>query len=94
MGILDFFMGIQDPVDASYRVTSATKPPTESSVANCDMVGEVTAPGLKPRVVEHNSPFTDLDKWPRPGDVLPVLVDRDNPDFMKVKWKEVPERAQ
>jgi hypothetical protein len=93
MALLDFFMGIQDPVAAEYRITKATAPSTTSSVANCDMVGEVTAPGLAPRVVEHNSPFTSLQKWPRVGDVLPVLVDRANPVFMRIQWKQVPERT-
>jgi hypothetical protein len=93
MGLLDFFMGIQEPVEGRYTVTSATKPSTTSSVANCDMVGELSGPGIDPRTIEHNSPFTSIDKWPRPGDVLPVLFDRDNPDFLKVQWKQVPERT-
>jgi hypothetical protein len=92
MGILDFFMGIQDPVVGKYRITRSSKPPTNSSVGGCDMVGEVTAPGVAPLVIEHNSPFTSIDKWPRPGDVLPVLFDRANPDFLRIQWKEVPER--
>jgi hypothetical protein len=93
MGILDFFMGIQDPVEGEYRITSASKPPTSSSVGSCDMVGEVSGAGIRPRVHEHTSPFTSIEKWPRPGDVLPVLFDRDNPDFLKVLWKRVPERG-
>ncbi|MEJ1229401.1 MAG: hypothetical protein WDM88_00340 [Galbitalea sp.] len=48
MGILDFFMGIQDPVVGSYRITSCTRIATSSSVANCDMVGELSAPGIAP----------------------------------------------
>jgi hypothetical protein len=94
MGLLDFFMGIQDPVVGHYRITSASKPSTASSVANCDMVGEVSAPGIEPRTIEHNSPFTSLTKWPRPGDVLPVLFDRTNPDFLKIQWKQVPDRSE
>jgi hypothetical protein len=93
MGILDFFMGIQEPVAAQYRVTKATKPPTSSSVALCDMVGELTVPGSAPRVIEHTSPLTALAKWPRVGDVLPALADKANPEFMKIEWKQVPERA-
>ncbi len=94
MGILDFFMGIQDPVNAEYRVTSCSRVPTSSSVANCDMVGEVLTPGRAPVIVEHTSPFTSIDKWPKPGDILPVLIDRENPEFMKIRWKEVPERSK
>jgi hypothetical protein len=93
MGILDFFMGIQEPVEGVYRITSASKPPTNSSVASCDMVGEVSAPGIPPRAFEHNSPFTPLDKWPRPGDLLPVLFDRTNPGFLKIEWKKIASRS-
>jgi hypothetical protein len=93
MALLDFFMGIQDPVEGEYRITATSKPSGSSAVANCDMVGEVSAPGIAPRVVTHNSPFTSVAKWPRPGDVLPVLFDRTNPEFLKVQWKQVPERT-
>jgi hypothetical protein len=91
MALLDFFMGIQDPVEGEYRITSVSKA-SGSSVASCDMVGEVSGPGIRPRVIEHNSPFTALGKWPRVGDVLPVLFDRTNPDFLKILWKQVESR--
>jgi len=94
MGLLDFFMGIQDPVNGEYRITSASKSPGGSSAASCDMVGEVSAPGIARRTIEHNSPFTAIGKWPRPGDVLPVLFDRDNPDFLRIQWKQVAERPE
>jgi len=93
MGILDFFMGIQEPVVGEYLIASASRPPANSSVASCDMVGQVSAPGVPPRVFEHNSTFTPLEKWPRPGDVLPVLFDRENPDFLKIQWKQIPPRT-
>lgn len=92
MGLLDFFMGIQDPIVGTYRVTRATAASTSSSVGPCTMVGELSAPGSAPTTVEHYSAFTSITKWPRPGDVLPVLFDRKNPEFMRITWKEVPER--
>ncbi len=92
MGILDFFLGIQDPVAAQYRVTKATPIPATTSVGLCDMVGELTVPGKPPRVVEHTAPLTARAKWPRVGDILPVLADNDNPEFMKIEWKQVPDR--
>jgi hypothetical protein len=94
MGILDFFMGIQDPVAGRYRITKASTPPTNSSVGTCDMVGELTGPGIAPRTIEHTSPFTSIDKWPRPGDELPVLFDLTNPDFLKVEWKQIAARDE
>jgi hypothetical protein len=93
MALLDFFMGIQDPVVAEYRITKVSKPSTTSSVASCDMVGEVTAPGMTPRTIAHNSPFASIEKWPRVGDVLPVLIDRVNPEFMRIQWKQIPEHT-
>ena len=92
MGILDFFMGIQDPIPAQYRVTKATATPTNSSFGICDMVGELIVPGAKPRIVEHTSPRMTLEKWPRVGDVFPVIADRDNPEFLKIEWNKVPAR--
>ena len=92
MGILDFFMGIQEPISAEYRVTKATKAPTNSSYAICDLVGELTVPGMAPRTIEHTSPLTALSKWPRVGDILPALADKENPEFMKIEWKLVPDR--
>jgi hypothetical protein len=92
MALLDFFMGIQDPVDGTYLVTRASKPPTSSSVGNCDMLGELSGPGLAPTVIEHTSALAALAKWPRPGDILPVVFDRDNPEFMRITWKQVAAR--
>jgi hypothetical protein len=95
MGILDFFMGIQDPIEGRYRITKVSKPPTNSSVGSCDMVGDVAASGVSVTGVEHTAPFASVSKWPRVGDILPVRVDRDNPaDFMRVQWKDVPEHAE
>jgi hypothetical protein len=95
MGILDFFMGIQDPIEASYRITRASKPPANSSVGLCDMVGDLTAAGVFATGVEHTWPFVSVTKWPRVGDILPVLVDRDDPEFfLRVQWKQVPERDE
>jgi hypothetical protein len=87
-------MGIQDPVVGSYRVISASKPSATSSVAPCDLVGELTAPGMAPRTLDHYSPLTATEKWPRPGDILPVLFDRTNPEFLRIAWKEVPARTE
>jgi hypothetical protein len=89
MGLLDFFMGIQEPVVAVFFVTKCTPLPENSAYGSCDMVGEVTGPGIAGVVVEHNSPFTSRDKWPKPGDTLPVLADRGNPTFLKIQWKDV-----
>jgi hypothetical protein len=90
MALLDFFLGIQDPVKGTLKVISATRAPTSSSVARCDITGELTGLGTDPRVVEHHAPLTPLDRWPRAGDLLPVVFDRANPVFLRVTWKEVP----
>jgi hypothetical protein len=92
MALLDFFLGIQDGVVGTYRVTKASKAPTSSSVAPCDMVGELSGPGLTALPLDHYSPLTPLDKWPRVGDILPVLFDRTNPEFFRISWKEIAAR--
>lgn len=93
MALLDFFLGIQDPVVGTYRITRASAVSATSSVAPCDMVGELSAPGRAPRMIEHYSPLTPREKWPRVGDILPVVFDKANSEFMRISWKEVPARG-
>jgi hypothetical protein len=43
-----------------------------------------------PVAVEHNSTLTPTAKWPTPGQTLPVTVDRDNPEKLRIRWDEMP----
>lgn len=90
MGILDFFMGIQTPVDGEYTLSACSKRTSNAPFSSCTMRGVITEKGMPPREMEHDSPLTPRDKWPSPGQVLPVIVDRDNPYFLRVKWDKVP----
>jgi hypothetical protein len=84
------FNRIKNPVDAEYRLTSCSIGSTNAVYSNCHMTGVVTGPGLAPVAVEHNSTLTPTAKWPTPGQTLPVTVDRDNPEKMRIRWDEMP----
>jgi hypothetical protein len=89
VGILDFFMGIQNPVDAEYTVTACTRRRSAAPFSSCSMRGIIHVAGMPPREMQHDSPLTPRDKWPVPGQVLPVIVDRDDPYFLRVKWEKI-----
>jgi hypothetical protein len=57
---------------------------------NCTMDGVVSAPGIDPVSVHHTSLVTPTAKWPYPGVVLPVTVDREHPERLKIQWDAVP----
>jgi hypothetical protein len=48
----------------------------------------VQAPGVPATPVEHDC-MIRADRWPSPGITLPVTVDRDDPQKIKVEWDEV-----
>jgi hypothetical protein len=54
------------------------------------MDGVVSGPGIDPVAVHHTSMLTPTAKWPYPGMVLPVTVDREHPDRLKISWDAVP----
>jgi hypothetical protein len=49
----------------------------------------ISAPGLDQMTVHHKGD-ANLSKWPSPGDVLPIVIDRANPQRFVVKWDRVP----
>ena len=48
----------------------------------------VRAEGIAPRAVGHRC-MCRADRWPSPGDVLPVTLDARRPDRLEVEWDEV-----
>jgi hypothetical protein len=94
MGILDFFMGIEDPLSGAYRLTSCSVLKTRTPYSSCIMTGEVSGAGIPSRTVRHESPLAPRDRWPVPGQVLPVTVDRNDPEQLRVLWDQVPLRAE
>ncbi len=50
----------------------------------------VTAPGVEPFSVKHQSLVVPTDRWPWPGMSIPVTVDRANPEKIDIDWDDVP----
>jgi hypothetical protein len=48
----------------------------------------VRGEGVPPTAVEHSC-MCRADRWPSPGDVLPVTLDARKPKRLKVEWDEV-----
>jgi hypothetical protein len=97
-GIAEVGMGLRnwlhnkhmsDPVDGMLQLTSCSAGAYNAAYSNCRMQGVVTAPGLAPTAVEHVC-LAPAKKWPQPGQMIPVLVDRADPTRLEVRWDDMP----
>lgn len=81
-----------DAVAGAYRVTVCGLPADHHAMVESHrMQGVVSAPEVEPTAVElwESVPHK---RWPRPGDVLPVFVDRADPTRIRVRWERVRRR--
>ena len=76
---------MKDPVSGTFTVTGITAPSTEAIWAMAEITGVISAPGLDPRPVQRPGMLRTA-LWPKPGQVLPVVVDRAKPDFFVIEW--------
>jgi len=90
MGLFDRLKGISEPVDAEFRIVACSTNSGGAVYENCTMDGVVSGAGFDPVPVHHTSMVTPTAKWPYPGVVLPVTVDRKHPDRLKINWDAVP----
>jgi hypothetical protein len=90
MGLFNRLKGISEPVDAEFRIVACSSNSGGAVYENCTMDGVVSGPGFDPVPVHHTSMVTPTAKWPYPGVVLPVTVDRQHPDRLKINWDAVP----
>lgn len=81
-------MRMKEPVRGTAQVVSATAHRGDSSWQEIRMTLTVRAEGVPPTAVEHKC-MCRADRWPSPGDVLPVTVDARKPERLKVEWDEV-----
>lgn len=91
MGLFNRLKGISQPVDAEFRIVACSANSGGAVYENCTMDGVVSGPGIDPVSVHHTSMVTPTAKWPYPGMVLPVTVDHDHPDRLKINWGAVPD---
>jgi hypothetical protein len=88
------FNKMKDPVGGTANVVSATTLDAGASGKDpCDMQLIVQADGLSPTTIEYHDKVPVI-RWPRAGDVLPVTVDRANPEHVEIDWDSLPVRGQ
>jgi hypothetical protein len=63
-------------------------PSIGSTSSNYTLDCVVTAPGLEPQAVQHKG-MAPVDKWPRLGVDLPIVVDRRHPSRFIIKWDRI-----
>ncbi|MEO5919818.1 MAG: hypothetical protein ABIQ01_01610 [Pseudolysinimonas sp.] len=88
---------ITDGVRGTARVTSASSYDNDPTFGggvyqNCHIQAEVEAPGIPATAVTIKG-LVHQQKWPVPGAVLPALIERTNPQLVKILWDEAPEAA-
>ena len=81
-------MRMKEPVRGTAQVVSATAHRGDSSWQDIRMTLTVRAEGVPPTAVVHRC-ICRADRWPTPGDTLPVTLDARKPERLKVEWDEV-----
>ena len=92
MGLFDRLRGksMEDPVRGTAKVLQAVdRRDVDALITSCQMRLLVEAEGLEPTNVEWKG-MVKAHKWPRPGVVLPVTVDRANPEDVEIHWDDAP----
>jgi Short C-terminal domain len=84
---------MQDPVRGTAQVVSASMNRGRGILQMCRMQLVIQAEGIPPTAVSFNG-LVHYDRWPAPGMVLPVTVDRAEPQRISIDWDEVPSRAE
>jgi hypothetical protein len=83
-----------DPVRASARVVSSSRPPHNARYSPLQMDLVVQADGVPPTAVQFKQRAARCAKFPVPGQVIPVEIERSDPTKVKVLWDEVPSRGE
>ncbi len=78
---------MRDPVEGTAQVVAASAAHSGTSgTGRFHLV--VEAPGVPPTAVEHKQ-MSPTDRWPYPGMVIPVLVDRADPQRVKIRFDDM-----
>jgi hypothetical protein len=92
MGLKDLLKGggggMEDPVRGTAQVVAASMNRGRGILQMCDVQLVVQAEGVQPTAVAYRG-LVHRDRWPMPGMVLPVTVDRADPQHVDIEWDEV-----
>ena len=91
---MGLFNRMKDPVEGIATVVSSTGPPDHATSANCRMNLVVQAEGVPPTSVSIKSMIVPVKKWPFPGTVIPVQVDRADPQKVKILFDKMTTHAE
>lgn len=92
MGFMDGIFGqpkIKDGLSGNATVMSIPMPTDNASSYRVKMQLSVQLPNQNPYLIQHTC-FASREKYPWPGTVLPVTVDREDRERLRVEWDEVP----
>lgn len=79
---------MKEPIRGEAQVVSCTAHSGRASWQTCRMNLVVQADGI-PATHVQLSDMARADRWPTPGIMLPVTVDKTNPKKVKVEWGQV-----
>jgi hypothetical protein len=77
-----------DPVPGTLLVTAAAMPDRGSVYHMTRITGILSAEGIAPRAVQFGG-LVKTSLWPSPGQQLPVVVDRANPNTFAIEWDKM-----
>jgi hypothetical protein len=83
-----FNVDIKDGLKGIAVVQSSSMPSPEARSYNATIWLDVTVEGREPYRVKHEC-MVKAGKHPWPGQTLPVVVDRDNPERIDIQWEEL-----
>ncbi len=83
-----FNVDIKDGLKGIAVVQSSSMPTPEAQLYNATIWLDVTVEGREPYRVKHEC-MVKAGKHPWPGQTLPVVVDRKNPERIDIQWKEL-----
>lgn len=89
-----FRRGMKDPVRATATVVSSSQAASNVMYAPLHMNLVVQAEGMAPTSVEYRQRAARTKRFPFPGQVIPVEIDRSDPTRVEVLWDEVPTRDE
>lgn len=81
-----------DPVPGTLLVTAATLPSQRALFAAGRVTGVISAEGVEAFAVQHSG-LMKTSNWPRPGQQLPIVVDRADPRNFAIEWDKVQNTA-
>lgn len=73
------------PVPGTLLVTAAAMPSRRALFHLTRITGVISAEGIEPVAVQYSG-LIRTSKWPSPGETLPVIVDRADPQRFAIAW--------